>query len=106
MPKKRLLWQLYPSYVIIAMAAVMGAGWLAARWFESFYLAEVRNSLDAAARSAETTIGDSLASASNPKLEQVSRRLAGATGNHVRVVNPRGRILFDSAEPPRGQNTK
>ena len=32
-----LLWQLYPSYLVITLLPVVGLGWLATHWFEQFY---------------------------------------------------------------------
>ena len=41
MSKRRLLWQIFPSYLAITLAALLGVGWFSHYSFEDFYLTRV-----------------------------------------------------------------
>ena len=45
MPKRRLLWHLFPSYGLLVAAAALLLGWAALRVLESTMLAATRNDL-------------------------------------------------------------
>ena len=38
MARKRLLWQLYPSYVLVAVTSLVSVGWYAAHLLERSYV--------------------------------------------------------------------
>ena len=49
MPKRRLLWYLFPSYALLILAAVLAIGWMALVLVENSYLASARTDMRARA---------------------------------------------------------
>ena len=45
MSSRRLMWQLYPSFLLIVLLCVVGATWYAARSVHRFYTANLERSL-------------------------------------------------------------
>ena len=47
--KRRLLWQLYPSYLLITVISLLAATWYASKSFKAFYLEQATSDLQARA---------------------------------------------------------
>ena len=99
MPRRRLLWQLYPSYAVVALTAIVGLGFMAASWFEQFHLDEVRTNLAATARAVERSIDAPGALNKRDHLSAVCRQFAQATTAHVVVLSSTGNVIAGSDGP-------
>ncbi|MGD9321155.1 MAG: hypothetical protein PVH99_14380, partial [Desulfobacteraceae bacterium] len=47
--KKRLLWQLYPTYIVIIVVSLLAATWFASRTLKQFYHEQSASDLEARA---------------------------------------------------------
>ena len=56
MGRKRLLWQIYPSYILITVISLMAVGWYTSRSVRQFYLDNTRSDLEARARLVKSQI--------------------------------------------------
>ena len=83
MRKKRLLWQLYPSYLLIALATLAGLAWYASSALRTFYLNRTEDDLLARARLIEKGVRERLLA----KEYAGTRRRVQRTGQNRR---PRG----------------
>ena len=57
MPRRRLVWRLFPSYALVALAALFAAGWMAVAQLESSSLNSVRADLQARADFLDSQLG-------------------------------------------------
>ena len=105
MRSMRLLWQLYPSYLLIILVALLAAGILASRSEESFYLQLFRDEL----RGRSELVAQELAAASSDTSASVDRvtraralaeRIRKTTNTRVTIIEPNGRVLVDTDEDP------
>ncbi len=68
MPKRRLLWQLYPSFLVITLLTVVGLGWLATHWFNQLAQQNVWRELERRATFVETQLTEGRNSSPVPHL--------------------------------------
>lgn len=100
MRRRRFLWQIFPAFLVVTVAALLAAGWFASYFFYQFHLDQVRKNLrmraDLLARGlTERLVGGDLAGAC-----AACRDMADATQTRVTLIEPGGRVLCDSQENP------
>ncbi len=101
MRRRRLLWQLFPSYLLISAAVLAVAGWQAARSLRTFYYEALAEDLRSRVRLAEALWGDRLAEGAEVEsLQAACRELGRATGTRLTLVTASGRVLADSEDDP------
>ncbi|HEY1600495.1 MAG TPA: hypothetical protein VGG64_12890, partial [Pirellulales bacterium] len=96
MARKRLLWQLYPSYLLVAVTAIVSVGWFAAYLLEKSHLAALDERLHLTAQLVLQEIGESLSPDDAEPLGAVCARIAADTGTNVSVKLASGRVLAES----------
>ena len=86
MAKRRLLYQLYPSYLVITLASLVGVGWFAAHSVEQFYLNQVAGDLEARALSVREMLGPDWGPEQRDSAEALARRVAEASGIRLTII--------------------
>ena len=98
---KRLIWQLYPSYLLLVFIAVAGATWHASRSLKDFFLDRTAVELKARA----VLFAPQVSLMLDPLDEEGIRRVCSAIGadasTRVTVLLTSGRVVGDSREDPR-----
>ena len=89
MPKRRLLWHLFPSYAAITLVAVLGIGWTALRLFEQSSLSAARTELRSLAEFLDLQLGPEVPE-DRREFEQLCRRLQQASGVRIALLTPAG----------------
>jgi two-component system phosphate regulon sensor histidine kinase PhoR len=100
MKKRRLLWQLYTSYLAITLAALIGVGWFAARSLDRFYDELVVDALERDARWLDSLVDVPLDGEHRQKVEAVCRSATEATDVRVTIILPAPRWQPHSPEKP------
>lgn len=97
MQRRRLFYQLFPSYLGILIIAVFTLIWFASRSLHEFYYQEREAGLEARAILVGHKISaDSIKSVSY--LTKVSKILGQTTGTRITIISPDGIVLGDSHE--------
>jgi two-component system phosphate regulon sensor histidine kinase PhoR len=96
MKKRRLLWQLYPSYLLITLASLLAVGWFASHSLEGFYRDLVRQGLTKEARAIENVLAPVWNLQAAAKLQRLCEAIRAATGTRVTVILPDGEVVCDS----------
>ncbi|MBI3837256.1 MAG: HAMP domain-containing protein [Planctomycetia bacterium] len=99
MPKRRLLWHLFPSYAATALLAVLGVGWVALRQFEQSHLSAVRDDLRARADFLDGQLGPEIPNDRAP-FADFCRRFGPASGIRITLILPTGQVDCDSQNRP------
>jgi two-component system, OmpR family, phosphate regulon sensor histidine kinase PhoR len=99
MPKRRLLWHVFPSYAVIALVAAFGVGWTALVQFEQSYLRATRADLAAVADFLDQQLGPEIP-ADRRDFARLCRNYEQASGIRVTLVRPDGSVDFDSHARP------
>jgi two-component system phosphate regulon sensor histidine kinase PhoR len=102
MTRRKLIWQLYPSYLVITLTALIAVTAYCSRYFREVYRNQVRDTLSQLAGIAAEQVRAALETEGPPGVDRLCKRLAGgnAHGTRLTVVAPSGKVLGDSHENP------
>ena len=98
--RKRIFWQLYPSYLFVAIVAVGLLAWYAVRSQRQMYLDVTTSDLRARAKLIEFHVDDDLANGNAPAIAATVRDIGRGSATRVTVVGMNGVVLGDSEEDP------
>jgi two-component system phosphate regulon sensor histidine kinase PhoR len=100
MIKRRLLWQLYPSFLLITIIAMLLLTWYASRSLRSFYYGQVVEELTSCARLVEQQVLPALSNRSFEGIDPLCKRLGEAASTRITIILPTGTVIGDSHEDP------
>ena len=79
--KKRLLWQLYPSYLLITLVSVGAVTWYASEALRQLFLEQTASDLEARARLLEKQVMDHLDPLDREGVQAIRPDRRGAEGD-------------------------
>lgn len=100
MSKRKLLWQLFPSYIAIMMFSVIAVALLAANSLKKFYLNQEVKWLEHTARAVETFVLDKLTPDKYSEVDALCKRIGEKISVRITVIIPTGVVIADSDENP------
>jgi len=100
MKPKRLLWQLYPSYLLITLISLVAIGWYASSSMQQFYYTQVTEDLKASACVIEKQVLASYKNNEPAYLDELCKMLGTAGQRRITVIETTGKVLADSQEDP------
>ncbi len=100
MPRKRLLWLLFPSQLIVTLTALFAFIWFGAYAIRSFHLEQTAAGLTARARLLEGSVRTYLERDDQAGLLAFCREAGHNSGTRITVVAHDGLVLADSHEEP------
>jgi two-component system phosphate regulon sensor histidine kinase PhoR len=98
--RRRLIWQLYPAYLLLVLVTLMAAGWFAAREMRAFYMAQIRRELRYHARLLAPQVLALLDPLEARALDRLSKQTAPDIPIRLTVVLPDGTVVADSETDP------
>jgi two-component system, OmpR family, phosphate regulon sensor histidine kinase PhoR len=98
--KKRLFWQLYPSYLFITLISLTAVAWYASRSFESFYLDQMAEDLKFRARLIEKVVTDKLETGNEVMLQEYCEEMGEIGQMRITLVLKSGKVSCDSEINP------
>ncbi len=101
MARRRLLWQLYPTYLVIIGIALLAVTWDISGALRSFHAEQTALDLQARARLVESRLRGHFSSLKLEEVDRLCKELGRAASARITVVLPDGRVLGDSEEDPR-----
>jgi two-component system phosphate regulon sensor histidine kinase PhoR len=100
MPRKRLIWQIYPPFLVIILIALVTITWLFSRTLDDFHREEARRGLESQAQLVVNQAREALVSGNIGSLKSLSVTLGKQSGTRLTVILPDGRVVGDSEEAP------
>ncbi len=100
MRRKRLLWQIYPSYLIITAVTLIALGWYAYLLLGRFYEQQALADLQARALILEELIAPQLAGSDLARVDAICKQIGPKTGTLITVALPTGQVVGDSRDDP------
>ncbi|MEN8686951.1 MAG: two-component system histidine kinase PnpS [Desulfuromonadales bacterium] len=100
MPRKRLIWQIYPPFLLIILIALLAATWVFANALDSFYAQETRLDLEARVQLVIPQVQGSLNVEHKSFLDTLSKELGERTQTRITIILPNGQVVGDSQEEP------
>lgn len=98
MRRKRLLWQLYPSFLAISLLSVGAVSWYASRVLYRFHELQTSSDLIARARLVVGPVKNLLESGDHAALSDFCHGSGRDTGTRITVIQADGLVLADSNE--------
>ncbi|MCF8062242.1 MAG: HAMP domain-containing protein [Deltaproteobacteria bacterium] len=98
--KPRLLWQLFPSYLLIIVLSLGAATWFASRTFDRFLHERYAADLEARARILESPVSSLLLEGAYARIDRLAKEIGGKAATRVTVILPSGRVVGDTHEDP------
>lgn len=100
--KKRipLIWQLYPSYLIVALAALLATGWYASRSMRHFYLSQTHRNLLNQSQLLKDQFLPLLEPSRYAQLDQYCKAGGKRVPTRLTVILPDGTVVGDSEAMP------
>ncbi|MGV1098386.1 two-component system histidine kinase PnpS [Thiovibrio sp. JS02] len=100
MHPNRLLWQLFPSQLLITIAALLAFTWFGTYTLRSFQLDQTAAGLKARALLVESNVLQLLRAGDTAGLRSFCQEAGNRAGTRLTVIAPDGTVLADSDEEP------
>jgi two-component system phosphate regulon sensor histidine kinase PhoR len=100
MARKRLLWQLLPSYLLITVIALVAVTWYTSHTLRSFYLDQTREQLEGLAYVFELRLVDRDLMHDPSVVDSLCKTAGAAIDTRLTVIDTTGEVLGDSDGNP------
>jgi len=100
MKKKRLIWQLFPSYLLIILIALLFITCYSTYSLKRFYQEQTIRDLKAKAYLVENQLEQAFYSSDSKAIDELCKKMAGDIALRITVILPNGKVIGDSDEAP------
>jgi len=97
---KRLLWRLFPSYLLITLISLLAASWYASEAMRQFFLDQTAADLEARAALLEKQIQGLLSPLNAETIDAICKEAGRLSGTRITVILSDGTVIGDSREKP------
>jgi two-component system phosphate regulon sensor histidine kinase PhoR len=98
--RKKLIWQLFPSYLLITLLAVLAVSWYASSSLSHFYFDQTAADLKVRALLVEKQIVASLDPLNSAAVDAICKDIGRHSATRITVILPSGQVIGDSRETP------
>ena len=98
---KRLLWQLFPSYLLITLISLLAVSWYASGAMRHFFLDQTATDLRARAALLDKQIKVLLSPLRGETIDAICKEAGRLSATRITVILPDGTVIGDSRETPR-----
>lgn len=95
---RRLIWQVYPSFILLILLAVVGLGWYLSIALRNFHYEQTEEDLHARARLVEQQVRGAFSITAGEDLRHLVRQLGRASETRITLIRKDGLVLADSHE--------
>ncbi|KPJ77762.1 MAG: hypothetical protein AMJ54_06180 [Deltaproteobacteria bacterium SG8_13] len=99
--KRRLVWHLFPSYLLITIFSLVAVTWYATEALQRFYLNQTQQDLQARAHLLEKQIISLLSPLDAEVVDAICKELGQLSATRITVILPDGAVIGDSRDTPR-----
>jgi two-component system phosphate regulon sensor histidine kinase PhoR len=100
MRRKKLLWKLYPVYLVIILLTIIIVGIYASTTLKKFYLRKTGEDLEVRAHLIAREVAATFSKESQKSLDELSKTVGKETATRITLILPSGEVLGDSDEDP------
>ena len=100
MKSRRLVWQLYPTYILLILIVLCGLGWYVSVTLRNFHYQQTAADLSARAHLVEEQLQGSFDMTRQDSLNQLVKRLGESSQTRITIIRLDGQVLADSEENP------
>ncbi len=99
--QKKLIWQLFPSYLLITLLSVLAVSWYASSSLHHFFLDQTAADLKTRALLVEKQIVAHLAPLDAATVDAICKEIGKHSATRITVILPSGQVIGDSRETPK-----
>jgi two-component system, OmpR family, phosphate regulon sensor histidine kinase PhoR len=100
MARIKLVWRLFPAFILIGVICLVAGTWYTARSWRTFYLEATAADLENRARLVETYLQDMRPAPDETQVNEICRKLGHLTSTRLTVILASGKVVGDSQEAP------
>ena len=100
MRRRRLLWHLYPSYLLITLVALLAVSWYASSSLRKSHMENTAVDLEARAQILKNQVLERFASGNGRSWDSLCKELGRKASTRITVILTSGRVLGDSEKDP------
>ncbi len=100
MGRRRFIWQLFPSYLLITLISLAAVTAYGSRSLRAFFLRITTQDLEARAILLRPEIEELLAASSEGMVDPLCKRLGAGSKTRITVILPDGKVIGDSEKNP------
>ncbi|MGB5750986.1 MAG: ATP-binding protein [Desulfobacterales bacterium] len=97
---KKLIWQIFPSFLLITLLSVLAVSWYASSSMRHFFLAQTAVDLEVRAILLEKQIITHLSPLDAPSVDSVCKAMGRESSTRYTVILSSGKVIGDSRETP------
>jgi two-component system, OmpR family, phosphate regulon sensor histidine kinase PhoR len=101
MTRIKLVWRLFPAFILIGVICLVAGTWYTASSWRTFYLEETAGDLKNRARLVEIYLQDVRPVPEEMQVTAICRKLGTLTSTRLTVILASGKVVGDSQEDPR-----
>ncbi len=98
--KRKLIWVLYPSYLLIILLSITTVTLYASISTRNFFLKRTENDLEVRARLFQNRIQDLLDLPDSAAIDRLCKQIGKSTSTRITVILPSGKVIGDSESDP------
>jgi two-component system phosphate regulon sensor histidine kinase PhoR len=98
MKQKRLIWHIYPNYILLTIAVLICLGWYVSVVLKNFYYDQTAGDLAARAELVAEQLHGQFDLSKNVQLSSLLKRLGETSNTRITLTNKDGVVLADSHE--------
>jgi two-component system phosphate regulon sensor histidine kinase PhoR len=98
--RKKLIWQLFPSFLLITLLSLLAVSWYASSSLHHFFLDQTAADLKIRALLAEKQIVAHLAPLDAAEVDAICKEIGMQSDTRITVILPSGQVIGDSRETP------
>ena len=98
--RKKLVWQIFPSFLLITLLSLFAVSWYATQSLRQFYLDHTAIDLYARAQLLEKLVDGHLEPLDTATVDSVCKEMGRSTETRFTIILPSGMVIGDSIETP------
>jgi len=98
--RKKLIWQIFPSFLLITLLSLLAVSWYASRSMRHFFLDQTAVDLNVRAILLEKQILANLQPLDPPSVDSACKAMGRQSATRFTVIMPSGQVVGDSREMP------
>ena len=98
--RKKLIWQLFPSFLLITLLSLLAVSWYASNSLHHFFIDQTAANLKIRARLVEKQIVTHLAPLNAAEVDAICKDIGRQSATRITAILPSGQVIGDSRETP------
>ncbi len=96
--RRRLVWQLYPSFLLLILLVLLAVGWFVSVELRTFHYRQTADDLRARAQLVEHQLKGQISDSRQNRLKQLVKQLGERSNTRITIILKNGRVVADSHE--------